>query len=65
MHALLGPMAGHKGYAISFMFDHQPGRFAGTGAPRLTERAKLDIDLPRPRSIADTDAWTTDDLGEL
>jgi len=62
---LILPMAGHKGYAISFVFDHQPGRFAGTGAPRLTERAKLDIDLPRPRSIADTDAWTTDDLGEL
>ena len=41
-------MAGHKGYAISFVFDHQPGRFAGTGAPRLTERAKLDIEILPP-----------------
>jgi len=37
MHALLGPMAGHKGYAISFMFDHQPGRCATTDSEDVDE----------------------------
>ena len=55
----------HHPHLLDHYPGHRPGRRTGTGAPGLTERAKLEIDLPRPRSIADTDAWTTDDLGEL
>ena len=59
------PRVHHHPHLLDHYPGHRPGRRTGTGAPGLTERAKLEIDLPRPRSIADTDAWTTDDLGEL